>query len=994
MTGNSGGGERWASRLAGRRGRELWQTLDEWAESGDLDEALLAEFPRLAPLLPETGRRTVLKLMGASLALGAVAGCTDNDVPEDALPYVRQPEMEVPGRPRYYATGIEFEGFLQPVLGECHVGRPTKLEGNPEHPASRGATDAFTQAAVLGLYDPDRSGAVRHLGDIAGWPDVDAAFAELRQGLDERGGSGFRILTGPCGSFTLRRKIDEMLGRWPAARWHVVEGNAEAVAPLPTASGERDLDNELALDLGAADVVACFAADPLGPGPHQVMYSRQWSDRRRSAVEGRTIARLFVAESAPTLTGVKAGHDRLVAEPHLLPRLLAALAERFGLSASARSPLGPAESEWVDSLARELGRAGSRSAVLVGRGADAPLRRMAHAINMHLGAIGTALRPRRRILLHPLGGPHSLEALVSDMREGRVDTLLTIGTNPVQDGPPGFGDVLASIRRHFHCGTARDETARLATWHLPVSHDLESWGDGRAVDGTATLQQPLVRPLHETRTAPVILARLLGDTASSARGIVRATWAERWGLGVDSAAFEKRWRRALHDGFVEAAAAESAAVPNLPAPQESGVGFPPRPSGLSIVIRPDPSVWDGRFANNGWLQELPDPLKKLTWDNVIAVSPTLARERGIDTGRLLSLRVGQRAVTGPAWIEPGLAPRTVEVTLGYGRTSAGRVGDGVGFDARRLRDDAAAWILEGAELTVLDERRKLATTQHHDRMAGHDFVRTVSLDEARNGPAWDPDRTSIYGEWEYPGRAWAMTIDLDACTGCNACAVACQAENNVPIVGREEVLKGREMHWIRIDRYYEGPPDDPVAYFQPVNCMHCEKAPCEMGCPVNATVHGPEGLNQMVYNRCIGTRTCSSYCPYKVRRFNFFQYADIENSGYGFEMDAPGYRAQRNPDVTVRARGVMEKCTYCVQRIRAAEIAAETDDAQGAIETPTPACAQACPTRAIVFGDKNDAQSDVARLRKSPRNYALLEEANTWPRTTYLSVIKPAEGDG
>ncbi|WP_205624909.1 TAT-variant-translocated molybdopterin oxidoreductase [Geminicoccus roseus] len=971
-------------RLRGRTGRSFWRSLDELSGSQDFRDYLAAEFPSLAPAAGQVDRRSVLKVMAASLALGGLAGC-DGEPDEKALPYVEAPEFVTPGNPKWYATAVTSQGYAQPVLGKTHVGRPVKLEGNDVHPVARGAIDAFTQAALLGLYDPDRSAAPRHLGRTATWDALDRALVEQAGRLDASGGRGLRLLTGTVTSPTLSRQIDALLQRWPLARWHVDEPvNADRRHEAARIVFGRPLDLHLRLDL--AEVVVALDDDLLGPGPRQVLHNRLWAERRAAFQRRDGGSRLFMAEPTPSITGAVA-EDRLVAGPARIPALVRALAEALGIEAGPPHTLAEPERTWVDKAAAALVERPGRALVSVGPHLPAEWQALALLINERLDALGATLACTEPVAARLAGSGHSLEALIDEMAAGRVEALVVLGCNPAYASAAEL-DVASRMEKvpfRLHGGLHYDETAARCHWHAPLQHELESWSDARAVDGTVSIIQPLVRPFHAVRSPHELVDRL-GGQQRAGHAIVQETWRARWGQ-----AFEGRWRSALYRGFVEDSAAPllHPAVtgrPSLPAEDDVPAGD------LVLALRPDPTVWDGRHADNAWLQELPKPLTKMTWGNPVLVSPRLAAERGLRTGDEVQVGHGGRAIIGPVWVMPGQDERTVTLTFGYGRSRSGRVGQGLGYDAYRLRGIADPWHLDGATLVATGHHQEIATTQLHQAMDGFDFVRTVdpaelpevlpsgsaatiARDEAPN-PTLYPER-----HWDSP--SWGMSIDVDLCTGCNACVVACVAENNIPMVGKELVAAGREMHWLRVDHYHEGDPDAPRSYFQPVPCMHCEDAPCEMGCPVNATVHSPEGLNLQVYNRCIGTRTCSSFCPYKVRRFNWFDYTGD---------DPESLQAMRNPDVTVRDRGVMEKCTYCIQRISAARIAAKIEGRPIQDGEVVTACQQACLTRAIVFGDVVDPDTKVSRRKAQARDYSLLEEANTRPRTTYLAKIEKAEG--
>ncbi len=965
-------------RLDGKSGHAFWRSLEELSDTPEFQRLLAVEFPSIARSAAEFSRRDLLKCLGAALALAGLAGCSDEV--QHTVPYVEAPENVIPGRPKYYATAALMGGFAQPVLGETHVGRPTKLEGNPDHPAVLGATDAFTQAAVLGLYDPDRSRAPRFNGRTTSWSAFDAAMVSLASRLDATDGEGFRLLTETITSPTLSRQVDEMMRRWPKARWHVHDpaGKDLRYEAARIAFG-RPLEGRLRPE--RAEAVVSLDDDWLGPGPRQTMHGRGWARRREQSQRGQGECLLWVAEATPSLTGAMAS-ERAVVPVRRMGDLVLALAVTFGASTEPMPDLTEAELGWFEGAAQALRTHHGRSLLTVGAQHDPGLQALALLVNARLGNLGKTLALAEPSVVLPPDGGRSLEALADDMRAGEVTSIAMIETNPVYTSPVdlAFGDLLRRVETRIHAGLHFDETAALCRWHVPTQHELESWGDARAADGLVTLLQPLIRPIFAGRSRYAVLQNLRGDIVSDDRVLVGETWRAAWGE-----AFDERWATALVRGFVpESAPPEVAvqpAVETLPRPEEV------QPSeDLTVVFQPDPCIWDGRYANVAWLQELPKPLTKVTWDNVILVSPALAAEMKLATGSEVVLTLGERSVAGPAFVMPGQEERTLTVFLGYGRGPTGQVMDGLGYDAYRIRTSAAPWHASGARLTPTGKTWPLASTQLHFALDGRDLVRFVKRSELTPGqnPREKPEvgekhNDTLYPVYAYDSPSWGMSIDTDLCIGCNACVVACVAENNIPMVGKEQVAKGREMLWLRVDRYYEGPPENPRTVFQPVPCMHCEKAPCEMGCPVNATTHSHDGLNQQIYNRCIGTRTCSSFCPYKVRRFNWFDFTGD---------DPPELQAVRNPDVTVRDRGVMEKCTYCVQRIRSAEITAKIEGRpihDGEVRT---ACQQACPTNAIVFGDVKDPSTAVGLRKASMRDYSLLEEVNTWPRTTYLSRIE------
>jgi molybdopterin-containing oxidoreductase family iron-sulfur binding subunit len=944
--------------LARTTGRTFWRELDRLIDQPEFRSQILERFPALGGF--DLRRRDILKCLAATMAVAGLDGC-ERRADETAMPFVVNPDGG-PAAERHYASAVELDGIGQPIVGVCRDGRPVKLEGNPGHPASGGATDAFTQAALLGLYDPDRSQTPQHEGSPATWSEFENVAFGLGRSLDGTAGAGFHLLTGPVGSPTLLRQVAELRARWPALRWHVHAPLAGTV-PQPV------------LPLDTIECLVALDADPLGNGPLQTIHARGWSARRRAYQAGQGDALLFVAEPVPTLTGATAG-ERLTVRHGRIAALVAGLATELGAGPSD-ARFTTHELGWLQAAAAELLAHKGAGMIALGAHHSPALHAQVAALNARLGA------PAPRVSAPANADAETLAALVAAMRSGEARAVLVLDSNPAYTAPPdlGFAAAFAKVPLRLHAGLHADETAALAHWHVPIAHLLESWSDVRAADGSAVVVQPLVRPFYDVRTRHEVLALLAGDT-SAARAIVQKTW--------NAADGDARWQEALLRGAIAPSPLAGEGWERGP-PRSGGFAADPSPSapagllplpqgeragGLELIIRPDPSVYDGQFSHNPWLQELPKPFSKLTWDNTIQIGPELAHRLKLHNEQLAELSAGGEKIVGPVWILPGIAPETVLVHLGFGRKAGGRVGQGVGFDAYALRSVASPWHWGGATLRGLGADYELASTQTHTTMAGHDFVRFV--EQAGEAVPPEPPRSTMYPpQKKTDGLAWGMAIDLDVCIGCNACVTACVAENNIPMVGKEEVRKGREMHWLRLDEYDTGEPEKPGHAFQPVPCMHCENAPCEMGCPVNATVHSPDGLNLQVYNRCIGTRTCSAFCPYKVRRFNWANYTGD---------DPPEWRAARNPEVTVRERGVMEKCTYCIQRIEREKIDADAAGrAMGEVKT---ACQQACPTQAIVFGNIADAGSEVAACKAGPRDYALLAEANTRPRTTYAARIR------
>jgi molybdopterin-containing oxidoreductase family iron-sulfur binding subunit len=963
-------------RLAQSRGRQYWRSLEELAQTPEFQKQLHDEFAPGIMDAPDVGRRRVLQLLGASLGLAGLSACT-RQPQEKIVPYVHAPEEFVPGKPLFYATAWVVSGLATGVLVESHMGRPTKVEGNPEHPASLGGTDAFAQASILSLYDPDRSKVVIRQGRISGWVNFLAAMEQERERLLGKRGAGLRILTETVTSPALAQQLRKLLGLFPEARWHQYEPVSRDSARQGAIHAFGQPVNTLH-HLRDAKVLLSLDSDFLGSGPAATRYSRDFTAARQAQGEHAAMNRLYVVEPAPSVTGSLADH-RLPATNREVEQFTRSLAAKLGVSIPA--PSDAPHAQWLAVVAGDLRKNSGASVVIAGDQQPPIVHALAHAMNQALGNAGKTVIYTDPVEAEPVDQLSSLRELAKDMAAGTVETLVILGGNPVYNAPADlmFRDHLNKVHLRIHSGLYEDETSELCHWHLPEAHPYEAWGDARAYDGTVTIMQPLIAPLYAGRPRLQILAALNGESTKTDHELVHEYWQSR----RSGAEFESFWKKSLHDGFV----AGSELPPRTVALKaDFTVPQPPPRQGIEISFRPDPTIWDGSFANNGWLQELPKPLTKLTWENTVLLSPATAERLQLFNGDMVELRLGERRVTAPVWLLPGHAAEAVTVHLGYGRTRGGKLATGAGFNAYLLQNSSQPWSAAGVEIRKTGRKAALACTQDHHSMEGRPLVRTATVEEFEKTPHFaqhvvhepGPELT-LFPVVPYDGYKWGMTIDLNACTGCSACVVACQAENNIPLVGKDGVLRQREMHWIRVDRYFSEDLDDPTVYNQPVPCMHCETAPCEVVCPVNATVHSEEGLNQMVYNRCVGTRYCANNCPYKVRRFNFLRYIDWES---------PSLKMLRNPNVTVRSRGVMEKCTYCVQRINSARISAEKEDRKIRDGEVVPACAQACPTQAIIFGDMNDPDSRVAKLKKDPRNYGILTELNTKPRTTYLARLR------
>ncbi|MBX3013351.1 MAG: TAT-variant-translocated molybdopterin oxidoreductase [Caldilineaceae bacterium] len=967
------------AQLAQTQGRTYWRGLEELAETAEFQEFLQREFPRQASeWLPTLSRRNFLQLMGASLALAGLTACA-NQPPEKIVPYVQMPEATVPGQSLFFATAMTLGGYAMGLLAQSQLNRPTKLEGNPDHPASLGGTDAWVQASILTLYDPDRARDVTLNGAASSW---EAFLAELQSQLANQsatGGAGLRILTETVTSPTFVHQWQTVQARFPNATWHQYEpvNRDQVYAGAQLAFGEAI---EPIYHLDQATVIVSLDSDFLGTAPGRVRYARDFADGRRAAAPAeRTRNRLYVLESTPTITGAAADH-RWALPAGQVEAFARALAIALGIAVTPGDER-TLPTNWISAIAEDLQANPGTSLVIAGDHQPPLVHALAHALNEQLGNVGQTVHYSEPVCAGATNQLQSLQALVADMQAGDVAMLLILGANPVYTAPVelNFAAALAQVDFRVHIGLYADETAAHCQWQLPESHYLEAWSDARAYDGTVTIQQPLIQPLYASHTAHEVLDALVNTDVRSDHGLVQGYWQAQQG----ESGFTAFWQQALHDGLV----AETALPARTVTVQTTALNQPPTSiaaAALELNFRPDPTIWDGRFANNGWLQELPKPLTKLTWENALLVSPTTAATLGLTTGDRVALTYDGRTIEAPVWLQPGHADGAVTLPLGYGRTQAGRVGNGLGCNGYALRTAATPWFGTGVEVRKVSAGYPLASTQVHHSMEGRNLIRTGTVAQFAEEPNFVHDMDhhgaaiSLYPKVDYTENAWGMTIDLTACIGCNACVTACQAENNIPIVGKEQVLNGREMHWIRLDRYYEGEPTNPTVHHQPVTCMHCENAPCEVVCPVAATLHDSEGLNTMIYNRCVGTRYCSNNCPYKVRRFNFLEFVDF---------DEETLKLQRNPNVTVRSRGVMEKCTYCVQRISAARIAAKLEGRPIADGEVVTACQGACPTKAIAFGNLNDPTSAVAQQKASPLNYGLLTELNTHPRTTYLAKL-------
>ena len=937
-------------------GNPLWMTLEELSGAPDFQARLVDEFPQGAAVWGEgLSRRRFLQLMGASIALAGLNGCMR--LPEQKIiPYTEQPEKLVPGRPLHYATTLRINGHPRGVIVTQNEGRPTHIAGNPLHPLSLGATDVWTTASLLDLYDPDRLQSVLHQGSATSWEAFEQVFLSLQRELRTTGGAGFCLVTPPLHSPTELRLIAHILAALPQARWYVHD-------PIDSATA---LENRF--DLANADIIFALESDFLYDRPDSLALIRAFS-KRRATDDGRSWNRLYVAESCPTITGAKADH-RFAVPPQEFDELAAAL-----LASLQGTAFKDARWPWLEALTNDLRQHAGRSLFIAGRSASDYVRQAFSSANTLLGN-STLLPPAPSADVQPHG---TLADLVPRLQRREVSTLVMLGVNPVFDAPSdfSFAELLAQVPASVCHSFYENETSRKCSWTIHAAHDLEAWGDTKSSDGTLSIAQPLIAPLYDGKSTIEMLSLIGEEVPRQGYDLVRETWQQTL---PDPSSFEAEWHHWLRDGVIRLpGSATFASPPPLP-PASSSASTASTNSlqSLWLCFRPSAALWDGRHANNGWLQELPDPITKLTWDNAALFSPGSAGLLKVTDGDVVTLHVNGTRIDAPILIVPGHADHCITLPLGYGCAVSGQIGINVGVDAYPLRRSDALWHIPIDDVERKGTQHPFAKTQEHFRVEGRDLLHVARVDDKPATPAPPtPEQPlpSLYPEVKYEGHKWALSIDLNSCVGCNACIIACQSENNIPVVGKEQVLFGREMQWIRVDRYFQGDVDTPRAHFQPVTCMQCEDAPCEVVCPVAATQHDDEGLNTMVYNRCVGTRYCSNNCPYKVRRFNFLFYnAAIPES----------QRLRLNPNVTIRSRGVMEKCTYCVQRIEEARIGALREHRPLRGSDITTACQAACPAEAIVFGDLSDPDSTVSRNRKKPGHYAMLEELNTKPRTTYL----------
>jgi molybdopterin-containing oxidoreductase family iron-sulfur binding subunit len=990
------------AKLANQKGKKFWRSVDELAETPEFAEMVAKEFPSQASeWIDPVSRRNFLKVMGASMALAGLAGCTKQ--PDEAImPYVTAPEDLILGKPVYFASAFPFASGAVPVLVKSDSYRPIKVDGNPEHPVVRGGSDPFTQATLLDLYDPDRSQHILYRGETRTWPSFLAAFRSMLADKKPRGGQGLYFLSATVTSPTLAAQWAQGQKNYPQAKFVQYEPvNRDSHYTAAKQAFGSFVDAQYKLD--QADVIVSLDADFLGgatfPGFHKL--ARDYAQKRK--LDGTDqMNRLYVVESVTTTTGFKAEH-RLAVKPSEVAAFAQALANAVGAGGASGGNWTDHQTKYLQGLAANLKASAGKSVVIPGEFAAPAVHEAVFAINQALGNVGKTVVYTDPVNPMPSIQGDDLKSLVADMNAGKVGWLVILNSNPVYATPADldFESALSLVGTVVHLGSHLDETGEQAHWHINNAHYLEMWSDARAYDGTVSIVQPMIDPMYGGHNAHEILQSLLDEPDVSAYDAVRGTWKTQLSKGD----FEFNWRKALHDGWIDG----TAYTPKTITAKAGAIAASASAGGDSVEVafRPDANVYDGRYANVGWMQEIPRPVTNLSWDNAALMSFATMEKNGLAENDAVEISVGGKKIIAGALAVPGQADGVVVVTLGQGRRF-GRVGGGVGYNAYLIQQSGGPWAQSGASLRKTGDIYDICVTKSHhidqrSVKAGGDgsgthsiegnesldrgIIRYATLTEFKANPEFahegeghdtpEPDN-SMFPAYRYDKNAWGMSIDLNSCIGCNACVTACYAENNIPVVGRQQVKIGRLMQWIRIDTYFEGDLAAPRAHFQPMTCHHCENAPCEQVCPVGATVHSPEGLNLMVYNRCVGTRYCSNNCPYKVRRFNFLLYSDYETESL---------KLMRNPDVSVRSRGVMEKCSYCNQRIQEVKIAADKENRDirdGEIRT---ACQQSCPTDAIIFGNINDKASRVAKIKTNERTYGVLADINTRPRTTYVAGV-------
>lgn len=1055
-------------------GPKYWKSLDALADTPEFKEWLHREFPAGASEIEGVNRRHFLKIMAASFAFAGLglSGCRSPK--HNILPYAKQPENIIPGVPQYYTSSMPRSRDNIPLIVETHVGRPTKIEGNPSYKPYGGATTLITQASILDLYDPDRSQISKRQD---GKQLSNAQVVDLLKSVHTEyagKGDGLAFLATESTSPTRLKIVRDLKKAFPNAIWAEFE-------PIRCEGADNALRNlsgkslRARYDYAKAKRIVAIESNFLNSDLYTIGAAREFASGRRvkNTDDAKNMNRLYVAESNLTNTGAMADHRLRLNASDAVGfgyLLAAAIFEKTGASPvivenlKSRGAGIKIDPKWIDEAANDLVENAGESLVIVGTTMPEELHVLEAVMNWQLKAQGSTVE----YFEYDYEPAATIETLANAIEGGKIKTLVILNGNPVYNAPANLSwtQLQKKVPQVIRYGYSEDETSELSHVHIAASHYLESWSDGRTYAGTYVPVQPMIEPLFLTFSEIEVLANLAGYQAPVAYNLVFDTFSSFNKSANQKLSFDQWLAEGLLTGTEYPANKLDLTKETVHKAlgKEMPIKKPLSLDNLEVCFVPSTQLLDGRYANNGWLQECPDPITKIAWDNVMSISPCTATElqeksgikilanttlmneegqlvakandswRGRQVSPIVELTVNGQTIRGPLNIQPGIADNTIVLTLGYGRTHSGNIGTKVGFSVYPLITSETPAFATGATIKVTNEQAQLANTQEHWSMEGRAIIREANADDyiahpdfvskmdveshspSVYGPAKDlptplkvteiPRGQSLYQTPSFKApQQWGMVVDLNSCTGCNACVIACQSENNIAIVGKDQVLRGREMHWMRIDRYFSTGSEDrctlpvnPQVSFMSVMCQHCELAPCENVCPVNATVHDEQGLNVMAYNRCVGTRYCANNCPYKVRRFNFF---DWNKRSIGHFYEGPFgpagmpelHKMQKNPNVTVRMRGVMEKCTFCVQRIEAAKIhqLAKAKDSgnikvpEGTIRT---ACQQVCPTEAIVFGDLADETTAVSQLRNSNRNYSLLGYLNTRPRTTYLAKLR------
>jgi MoCo/4Fe-4S cofactor protein with predicted Tat translocation signal len=971
-------------------GKNYWRSLEQLDNSTEYVNFVKNEFPDGTFDLPNgISRKKFLSLMGASLAMAGLVGC--RRPVEKIIPHVIEPENIIPGVPKHYSTSFSIAGDVYGAVVENHEGRPTKIEGNPSHPLTKGKSNSWLQGTILDLYDPDRLKNITNSKKEAKLSDFLTIWNTLTKKYASTNGEGFAVLTETTNSPTFERLKNLFIDNFPKVDWVTWE----PISDENILNGIKDISGSSVIPkytIGKAKVIVSLDSDFLNTETNSISNTFDFSNARRVKSEKNEMNRLYVIENSLSLTGGMADHRYRLTSSQMGELTLTLISElkELGLNISAKKPSSNViDKTWVKELAKDLFKNKGKSLVMAGRGLSSDIHALVFAINNTLSNLGNTVEYFTTDN-SSLSDTAKFGKFSKKLNSGKISTLIMFGGNPVYNAPSNFNfaNGLKRVNNTIHLSTQENETSTLSDWVINKSHALESWGDTKTAFGDFAITQPQIEPLFNGISSIEFLARLTGDMTTGYE-LVRTTWSS-----ILDKNFNQKWDRVLHDGIFtkNLKSVKSRVKTNL-------TKFIPKSnSKLEIVFKTSPSLFDGRFANNGWLQETSDPITKLAWDNVALMSHSTAQSLNVKNNDMIAIKNENGKIEIPVWVMPGHADNSISIELGYGRTVCGRIGDNVGQNAYLLRDSNSMWLTSDVMITKLNKTMLLACTQDHhgldtEKLAADAIqerlpmiYRESTFEEYQNNPKFVEEYDSkiplksMWDEHEYKDSPqWGMSIDLNVCTGCNACSVSCQSENNIPIIGKEQVEKGREMSWMRMDRYYTGDMDNPEVAIQPVNCQHCEMAPCEQVCPVAATTHTEDGLNGMTYNRCVGTRYCANNCPYKVRRFNFYNYT----------KDLPEIvQMAQNPDVTVRFRGVMEKCTFCVQKINQAKIKVNNENRELVDGDVVSACQQSCPADAIVFGDLTDPNSKISLAKKENRDYALLGELNLKPRVTYLAKLR------